>query len=98
MISDFIKRLIFARQFSIIDGKIEILGLKHILLSNESILELQDIDQTKFYSVIKGATFRNLKNLMHAKAYKVLKQVSFSDISEFGKKLGSSLGGVLRRS
>lgn len=95
MISDFVKRLIFARQFSLIDGNIEILGLKHIMLSDEAILELQNIDQSKVYSIIKDNTFKNLGKL-HAKAYKALKEVSFTDISEFGKKLGSSLGGILK--
>ena len=95
MISDFVKRLIFARQFSLIDGKIEILGQKHIMLSNDAVLELQNIDQSKIYSIIKTSTLKNLE-LMHGKAYKALKEVSFADISEFGKKLGSSLGGVLK--
>ena len=96
MISGFLKKLLFARQFSIIDGKIEVLGEKQIMLSAVALMELQNIDKTKVYDIVKDAAKKEMKNVEHAKVYSALKQVSLVDIKKFGSKLGSGIGGVLK--
>lgn len=42
MLSPFLKKLIFVRQFFITDGKIEILGEKHIMLPSSAVLAMQN--------------------------------------------------------
>jgi hypothetical protein len=41
MLSSFIKKLLFARQFFMIDGKIEVLGKRQVMLPAEMVDELQ---------------------------------------------------------
>ncbi len=75
MISPFLKKLLFARQFSIINGKIEVLGKKQSMLPSSLVLELQNT---------------NLKS------YEIGKKVSLEVMRDFGKKLGTAQGGMLR--
>jgi predicted hydrocarbon binding protein len=63
MLSEFIKRLLFARQFFIINGKIEILGDREIMMPPDFILELQDMDEAKVFAMIKKHTMEHLKIL-----------------------------------
>lgn len=60
MLSAFLKRLLFARQFFIINGKIEVLGVKQIMLPSTLILDLQQIDSKKAYEAAK----KDLKDTM----------------------------------
>jgi predicted hydrocarbon binding protein len=53
MLSAFLKKLIFARQFCIIDGKIEILGMPQLMFPSEVLLSIQDINQKKSYEITK---------------------------------------------
>lgn len=53
MLSSFIKKLMFARQFFMIDGKIEILGKRQVMLPSEIVYELQ-----------KTAKLDDIKNLV----------------------------------
>jgi hypothetical protein len=55
MISPFLKKLLFARQFSMIDGKIEILGKSQVLLPEDVVYELEKIDSKLVYSSVKNA-------------------------------------------
>ena len=53
MLSAFLKRLLFARQFFIINGKIEVLGVKQIMFPSTLMLDLQEIDSKKVYTATK---------------------------------------------
>jgi predicted hydrocarbon binding protein len=61
MLSAFLKRLLFARQFFIINGKIEVLGVKQMMLSSDLLLDLQNINQKKVYSIFKENMLDNIK-------------------------------------
>ena len=54
MISPFLTKLLFARQFSMINGKIEILSKKQILLPSEIILILQDKKSSSYVPIKKA--------------------------------------------
>lgn len=60
MLSAFLKRLLFARQFFIINGKIEVLGVKQVMFPSSLVLDFQEIDSKKVYDVTK----KELKNTM----------------------------------
>ncbi|MBI4147688.1 hypothetical protein HY490_00180 [Candidatus Woesearchaeota archaeon] len=53
MLSPFIKKLMFARQFAMMDGKIEVLGRRQVMLPFELLSDLQNVDEQKTYSIIK---------------------------------------------
>ena len=53
MLSAFLKKLIFARQFCIVDGRIEILGIKQVMLPMDLLIELQSINPKKTYQATK---------------------------------------------
>jgi len=59
MLSAFIKKLLFARQFLIMDGKIEVLGTPQVMLSSLALAELQIINKKKVYSLIKDVIHKN---------------------------------------
>jgi predicted hydrocarbon binding protein len=61
MLSGFVKKLLFARQFFIIDGKIEVLGKKQILLPSDLIIELEKIDSKKVYDISKRHVQQNME-------------------------------------
>ncbi len=54
MLSPFIKKLMFARQFVMTDGKIEILGRRQVMLPFELLSDLQTLDEQKTYSIIRN--------------------------------------------
>ena len=75
------------------DGKIDILGNRHIMLSDSSLLELQDIDETKFYDLLKGETLKQMQDFVeHAKVYSHLKDTVAGDIEKLSRKLGAREG------
>jgi len=53
MLSPFLKKLLFVRQFSIDKGQIDILGQNQIMLPSDLIAELQIIDHDKVYNIVK---------------------------------------------
>ncbi len=61
MLSAFLKRLLFARQFFIINGKIEVLGVKQIMMPSDTILGLQNMDEKKSYDIIKKSSTENMR-------------------------------------
>ena len=58
MLSSFIKKLMFARQFFMIDGKIEILGKRQVLLPADVVQELQ---KTAKVDTIKNLVKKNIE-------------------------------------
>jgi hypothetical protein len=55
MISAFLKKLLFARQFAMIDGKIEILGKRQVMLPADVFLRIEkDTGKVGFDSIKKG--------------------------------------------
>ena len=53
MLSSFLKKLLFARQFEMADGKIEILGKKQVMVPSDVIYDLQIINPKLTYNNIK---------------------------------------------
>ena len=96
MLSAFLQKLLFVKQFSIDKGKIQILGEKQIMLDASALLVLQEIDETKIYTLGKDASMKNLREIVqHAKVYKKVKDVFLAEIAELGKKVGESDAGVI---
>jgi predicted hydrocarbon binding protein len=97
MLSPLLKKLLFVRQFSIDNGKIDILGNKHIMLSEDVLLELQEIDDAKLYNLVKDSTLNQLSKFVeHAKVYRQLKDVIAIDISSLSRKMGAGSEGVIK--
>ncbi len=63
MLSAFLKRLLFARQFYMINGKIEVLGVKQIMLPSDLVLDIQNINNKKIYEITKNGILENIKLL-----------------------------------
>ncbi|MBI2133508.1 hypothetical protein HYU11_02395 [Candidatus Woesearchaeota archaeon] len=61
MISSFLKKLLFARQFYINEGKIELLGKKQIMLPCDVVAELEK-GNPKLYDSVKKAVINDMKN------------------------------------
>ncbi|MBI5390895.1 hypothetical protein HZB02_05360 [Candidatus Woesearchaeota archaeon] len=53
MFSPFIKKLMFARQFSIDNGVIELIGKRQVMLPSEALLYFDLIDEKKAYELAK---------------------------------------------
>lgn len=97
MLSALLQRLLFVNQFNIIDGKIEILGNRYIMLDASDFLVLQEIDTTKMYRIAKDLSKNNLSNMVeHAQVYKGMKDQSLRNIAELSKKIGKSDDGVIK--
>lgn len=56
MVSAFLKKLMFARQFDIDGGKITVLGQQQVMLPSELIFEMQEIDSKRVYNFTKERT------------------------------------------
>ena len=61
MLSPFLKKLLFARQLDLYDGKIEILGKKQVMLPAEVLIALQSIDPKKSYIVVKKSIHTSME-------------------------------------
>lgn len=61
MISPFLKKLMFARQFLIENGKIEIIKLRNMMISPNFILSLQEKDPDKLYGLSKKVMKKDLE-------------------------------------
>ena len=62
MISPFLKKLLFARQFSMEDGKIEILGKKQILLPGDVIYEMEKLIPKTVYKSVKDTVKKDIED------------------------------------
>lgn len=60
MISAFLKKLLFVRQFSIVDGKIEMLEKREIMLPSDLFFKIQESND-KVYEVSKKAALKSTK-------------------------------------
>lgn len=86
MISPFLKKLLFARQFSMIDGKIDILGKNQVLLPADTIFELGKINP--------NAAYKSIKNTMHKDMVDYARKLGSTDegmlkvVSELFESLG----------
>ena len=61
MLSSFLKKLLFARQFYMLNGNIEVLGRKQIMLPSDIIFELEKLDQKKAYDSVRIAMKNDLQ-------------------------------------
>lgn len=61
MLSGFLKKLLFARQFVMNEGKIEVLGKQQIMFPTDVLVALQSIDESKSYKVVKEHMKSNLE-------------------------------------
>ena len=53
MLSPFLKKLLFARQFDMAEGKIEMLGQKEVMLPASVLGDLHKIDTKRSYQILK---------------------------------------------
>jgi predicted hydrocarbon binding protein len=96
-LSSLLQRLLFVNQFKMIDGKIEILGNRYIMLDASDLLVLQDIDKSKMYKRVKDMAENNLKDLVeHANVYNGMKDQSLKNIAEISKMIGKSEEGLIK--
>ncbi len=62
MLSAFLKKLLFARQFLMIDGKIEVLGKRQIMLPSDVIADLQKMEPGKAHKIIKNSIKKDVED------------------------------------
>jgi predicted hydrocarbon binding protein len=97
MLSDFLQKLMFVKQFNMSDGKIEILGDRYVLLSPSEILSLQSIDSTQMYTIFKTSSQNSIESLInHAKVYVNIKDESLKNIAKLSKKIGRGEEGLIK--
>jgi len=61
MLSPFLKRLLFARQFFMIDGKIEILGKKQVMLPSDVMFALDALNNKEAYTNVKNVVKKDVE-------------------------------------
>ena len=61
MLSSFLKKLLFARQFYMVNGNIEVLGRKQIMLPSDIIFVLEKMNEKKAYDSVKVAMKNDLQ-------------------------------------
>ncbi|MBI2670825.1 hypothetical protein HYX18_02520 [Candidatus Woesearchaeota archaeon] len=61
MLSAFLKRLLFTRQFFIINGKVEVLNVQLVMLPPDVIFEIQNLDEKKSYDIGKKIAHDNMR-------------------------------------
>ena len=62
MLSSFLKKLLFARQFFMADGKIEILGKKQVMLPSDVIAAVEGIDHELVYNNVKNTVKKDIED------------------------------------
>lgn len=62
MLSSFLKKLLFARQFFMIDGKIEVLGKKQVMLPSEVMSALDTLQSKEAYDDVKNAVKKDVED------------------------------------
>ncbi len=96
MISPFLQKLMFVRQFGIDKGKVDILGNNYVMLDALALFEIQKIDQRKLYEVLKDSSFKNISQAVeYADVYKNVKDVFLDSIAKLGAKIGKTDQGTL---
>jgi len=76
MLSSFIKKLMFARQFLIIDGKIEILGKRQVMLPADVVQELQKSAKADSLKVLIKKNIEDYAKKLGAGEEGLLKNIS----------------------
>ena len=62
MLSSFLKKLLFARQFFMIDGKIEVLGKKQVMLPSDVMSALDNLNTKEAYANVKNAVKKDVED------------------------------------
>lgn len=62
MLSSFLKKLLFARQFIMIDGRIEVLGKKQVMLPSDVLSELESLGTKEAYANVKSAVRKDVED------------------------------------
>lgn len=62
MLSDFLKRLMFARQFKMLDGNIMVLGTRHVMFPISALYNLENVDKDILYTAFKDSIKEDLKH------------------------------------
>jgi len=97
MLSQFLQKLLFVDQFGIADGKITLLGHRQIMLHASALLELQEIDESMIYNIVKKSSFNNINGAVeHAKVYKRIKNVIVNELAQIGQKIGRNDEGAIK--
>ncbi|MEM4625355.1 MAG: 4-vinyl reductase [Candidatus Pacearchaeota archaeon] len=97
MLSPFLQKLLFVKQFKINEGEINLLGNRLVMLNASNILVLQEIDKTKMYSVSKSTGESNIKTIIeHAQVYRGLKDQTIREIIELSKRINHSEEGAIK--
>jgi predicted hydrocarbon binding protein len=60
MLSAFLKKLLFARQLFMTDGRIEILGKNQIMLPSDIVVAFQSLNEQGYYRLVKNGIHSNL--------------------------------------
>lgn len=61
MLSSFMKKLLFARQLFMVDGRIHVLGTDQIMLPSDIVVALQSLDEKRYYAVVKEGIKNNMR-------------------------------------
>ena len=61
MLSAFLKKLLFARQLFMTDGRIEVLGKSQFRLPCDVIVAMQSLDEKKYYDLVKNGIKQNMQ-------------------------------------
>lgn len=97
VLSSFLQKLLFVNQFSINDGKVNLLGSNYVMLESSDIILLQEIDNSKAYAFGKSIAKKQISNIIeHAKVYNGIKTDSIKSIIELNKKLQGSEDGKIK--
>ena len=83
MLSSFLRRLIFAREFSAMDGRIEMLGAPKVMLPADILFELNN---ERIYSVCRNSAYSYMEKL------KERKDTKDKDVLTFVKGIYESYG------
>ena len=62
MLSSFLKKLLFARQFFMIDGRIEVLGKKQVMLPSDVVSALDALNTKEVYADVKNAVKKDVED------------------------------------
>ena len=97
MLSQFLQRLMFVKQFEINNGRINILGEDYVMVNSASLAALQEIDQEEVYNAGKKASKNDLdKFAKHANVYKNIKSQELANIASLARKIGQTDEGTIK--
>lgn len=62
MLSSFLKKLLFARQFFMVDGRIEVLGKKQIMLPSDVLTTFESASNGKLYINVRSVIRKDIED------------------------------------